>query len=74
MTDDRDNDPKKKTSPLAVMIGVVVIYLIPPIATFIDEAVFRTYFIWNHSPEWLVSAGRTIYFPIAWIVRCWTGR
>lgn len=61
------NDDDRKSSTVSgtkLAVFVVVGYLIPILLTFLDEVVFRTFIIWNATPDWGRTVIEIVYFPV----------
>ena len=66
------NDDDRKSSTVSrtkLAVFVVVGYLIPILLTFLDEVVFRTFFIWNATPDWGRKVIEVVYFPLKLILQ-----
>ncbi len=50
-----------------VVVWIAIAYLFPLLLIFLDEAVFRTFFIYNSMPDWVFEIFKVVYFPIKMI-------
>lgn len=66
MSEDDDQKSSKSFGTKQAVL-VVTAYLIPLVAVFFDEVVFRTFLIWNVMPSWLLAVFKVVYFPIKFI-------
>lgn len=67
MSDDHNRSSPRQGSGTKLAILVVLAYLIPLALIFLDEVVFRTFFIWKATPEWGREVIKIVYFPIKMI-------
>lgn len=50
-----------------MVVWIAIAYLFPLLLIFLDEAVFRTFFIYNSMPDWVFEIFKVVYFPIKMI-------
>ena len=64
------HDDERKSSIVLgakLVVWVAIAYLFPLLLIFLDEGVFRTFFIYNSMPDWAFEIFKVVYFPIKMI-------